>query len=71
MEGIPDRVDSKFRFVLLSAQRAELMMRGAQPRVEAKNTKPTHLGMKEIMHEVVNWDYGPGDSPEAEVAAEG
>ncbi|MCP4661223.1 MAG: DNA-directed RNA polymerase subunit omega [bacterium] len=66
MERIPKRVDSKFRFVLLAAHRAEQMMRGAQPKVEVGAGKKTRVGMEEIMEEAVSWDYGP----EAEVAEE-
>ncbi len=65
MLKFPDRIDSKFRFVLLAASRAEQMMRGAQPKVEAGLNKPGRLAMREIRDGVVDWDYGP--APEAEV----
>ncbi len=61
MERIPKKVDSKFRFVLLAAHRAEQMMRGAQPKVEVSTGKKTRVGMEEIMEEAVSWDYGPGE----------
>ncbi len=69
MEGIPDRIDSKFRYVLLSAQRAEQLMRGAQPRIETSNPKPTRVGMEEIKQDAVAWDYGQPEPPEADAAA--
>lgn len=56
---IPERIDSKFRFVLLAAQRAEQMMRGARPRIETHETKPTTISINEILEEAVAWDYGP------------
>lgn len=56
---IPERIDSKFRFVLLSAQRAEQMMRGARPRIEILETKPTTVAVAEILGDAVAWDYGP------------
>lgn len=58
MERIPNRVDSKFRFVLLAARRAEQMMRGAQPKVELKTSKKTRAAMEEIMEEAIGWGYG-------------
>ena len=35
-DKLPEQIDSKFRFVLLAAHRAEQMMRGARPRVDEK-----------------------------------
>lgn len=62
----PDRIDSKFRFVLLSAQRAEQMMRGARPRIDSVHTKPTTVAVEEITDEAVAWDYGPPQYAEGE-----
>lgn len=67
MQQIPEKIDSKFRFVLLASQRAEQMMRGAQPKVDKPGEKQTRVAMHEIMEEAVAWDYGP--APE-EAAAE-
>ena len=52
-------VDSKFRFVLVAAHRAEQLMRGARPKVEAGKRKPTRLAMEEVNHSLVDWGYGP------------
>lgn len=66
MDRLPDRIDSKFRFVLLAAQRAERMMLGARPRVELPDHKPSKVAMEEISGDLVEWDYGPAvDSDEA------
>ncbi len=59
IEQIPERIDSKFRFVLLAAQRAEQLMRGARPKVESSGRKPTVAAMREIEKEAVEWGYGP------------
>jgi DNA-directed RNA polymerase omega subunit len=64
------RVDSKFRFVLVAAQRAEQLMRGARPKMEGKG-KPTRTAMNEVINNLVEWDYGPAPVPEpAEATAE-
>ena len=67
MDKIPEKIDSKFRYVLLAAQRAEQMMRGAAPRIEVdeNQAKPTRIAMKEITQDRVEWDYG-AEEPEAE-----
>ncbi len=64
MDSIPERIDSKFRFVLLAAQRAEQMMLGAPARVELPGRKPSRVGMEEIATDSIEWDYGPAPEPE-------
>ncbi len=71
MEAIPERVDSKFRFVLLASDRAEQMMRGATPKLEKRQDKVTRMAMQEIIGELVQWDYGspPEEAPPEEEPA--
>lgn len=69
MDGrIPEKVDSKFRYVLVSARRAEQLIRGGRPRLNEAG-KPTTVAMEEISRDLVDWDYGPPPQPEP-VAAE-
>jgi len=70
MQQIPEKIDSKFRFVLLASQRAEAMMRGAQSKID-KPGKNTSLAMQEIMEERVDWDYGAAPEETAEATPEG
>jgi DNA-directed RNA polymerase subunit K/omega len=64
-------VDSKFRFVLVTSGRAEQLMRGARPKVDAGNRKSTTVAMDEVAQGLVDWDYGPPPAPPEEAAAEG
>ena len=64
MERIPEKVDSKFRYVLLAATRCEQLMQGASPRGDTHSTKLTRIAMEEIIDDVVTWDYGPPPEPE-------
>ncbi len=66
MERMPERIDSKFRYILLAAVRAEQMMRGARPKLESDDRKPTRVAMDEVANDLLGWDYGP--APEAEPA---
>ena len=61
MRPIPEKIDSKFRFVLLAATRAEQMMQGAPSKLDASDVdgKWASLAMDEISQDVVDWDYGP------------
>lgn len=64
MENMPERIDSKFRFVLLSASRAEQMIQGARSKVDGAAGKVTRIAMDEILTDAVEWEYGP--APESE-----
>jgi len=66
-EKFPDRIDSKFRYVLVAAGRAEQLMRGARTKVEMPGRKPTTVAMSETTQDLVEWGYGP--SPEEIEAA--
>ena len=73
MENFEDsKVDSKFRFILLAARRAEQVMRGARPKLHYKTRKVARGAMDEILADAVAWDYGPPPVPEpvGEVTAE-
>jgi len=56
MEKMPTGVDSKFRYVLLVAKRAEQLIQGAVPRLPTKHTKATRIAMSEVQAEKVNWE---------------
>jgi DNA-directed RNA polymerase omega subunit len=66
VERIPERIDSKFRFVLLAAERAEQMMRGGRPKVDMGRQKVTRIAMQEIANDLVKWDFGPAPVEEVE-----
>lgn len=66
----PPTIDSKFRLVLLAAHRAEQIMRGARPKVDAGKKKSVRVAMDEIAHQLVEWGYGPPPQEEEAPAEE-
>ncbi len=68
MDRMPEKIDSKFRFVLLASERAEQMLRGAKPKLEIPGKKATRIAMHEIANDLVKWDFGP--APELVVEEE-
>jgi DNA-directed RNA polymerase omega subunit len=62
-ERVPEKIDSKFRYVLVASQRAEQIMRGSRARVDLQG-KPTRLAMAEVDRNLIAWDYGPAPAPE-------
>jgi DNA-directed RNA polymerase omega subunit len=51
-------LDSKFRLVLVAANRAEQLMRGARPKVDLASRKPTVIAMREVEKNLIDWGYG-------------
>lgn len=56
-QAIPD-IDSKYRMIILAAQRSKQLQRGAIPRVDAdiRKNKPTRVAMREIKEQKVNFE---------------
>lgn len=69
MQDIPSKIDSKFRFVLIAAERAEQMMRGARPKIDLGEQKHSRVAVQEVLSDLVDWDYGPPAEPEPEPEA--
>jgi len=59
----PPDIDSKYRMIILAAQRSKQLQRGALPRVEMdpRKTKPTRIAMKEFQDRKVNFKILDGD----------
>lgn len=57
-KSIPD-IDSKYRLILLTAQRAKQIQRGATPRVDmdSNSIKPTTIARAEFDEEKVNFTF--------------
>lgn len=54
----PPDIDSKYRMIILAAQRSKQLQRGALPRVEMdpRKTKPTRIAMREFQDRKVNFN---------------
>ena len=64
MEQLPEGVDSKFRYVLLVAKRAEQLIQGAQPKFKTRHAKPTRQAMVEVDRSQVPWHLTPPEPEE-------
>ena len=55
----PPEIDSKYRRIILAAQRSKQIQRGANPRValDPRKTKPTRIAMKEFDENKVNFSF--------------
>lgn len=59
MEGLPEGVDSRFRYVLLVSKRAEQLIQGSQAKVKSRHAKPTRVAMDEVAANEIKWQLTP------------
>ena len=59
-EGVvdPPEIDSKYRMIILAAQRSKQLQRGANSRtdLDIRKTKPTRVAMKELAERKVDFE---------------
>jgi len=59
---IPDNIDSKYRFVILSALRARQIQGGSMPMIKEPRHKSTQIAQKEILQGLVKFRIPEKDS---------
>lgn len=52
-------IDSKYRKILIAAKRSKQIQKGAQPRVNITNSKPTRIALEEVERGLVNFEIIP------------
>lgn len=54
----PPEIDSKYRMIILAAQRSKQLQRGANSRtdIDVRKSKPTRVAMKELAEKRVNFE---------------
>ena len=66
MITIPDNIDSKYRFVILSALRARQIQGGSTPMLKEPRHKATQVAQKEILQGLVKFRIPDRDSDQQE-----
>ncbi len=49
-------IDSKYRKILIAAKRSKQLQRGARPRVNVPNAKPTRVALEEIEQGMIEFE---------------
>lgn len=70
MDQLPEGVESKFRYVLLVAKRAEHLIEGSPTKIRSKHAKPTRVAMEEIERKVVEWSLTPPPAADSDEGTE-
>jgi DNA-directed RNA polymerase omega subunit len=63
---IPDNIDSKYRFVILSALRARQIQGGSSPMLKEARHKATQVAQKEILQGLVKFRIPTRDGDQKE-----
>lgn len=66
MITIPDNIDSKYRFVILSALRARQIQGGSSPMLKEARHKATQVAQKEILQGLVKFRIPSRDGDQEE-----
>jgi DNA-directed RNA polymerase omega subunit len=64
----PPEIDSKYRMILLAAQRSKQLQRGALSRtdIDLRKHKPTRVAMRELEERRVNFSFTDSEEKEEE-----
>ncbi len=63
MQKIPESVGSKYRFIIIAAERAKQLQNNAKAKIKTKSTKPAHIAMKELEEGLVKFEVVPLEQP--------
>ena len=53
---IPKEFDSKFRFIVVAAERAKQILNGAPPKIEVGSGKPAYVAVREVQENRVPYE---------------
>jgi len=59
MSNIPDSIGSKYRFIIIAAERAKQLQNNARPKIKTKSTKPAYIAMKELEQGLISFEIVP------------
>ncbi len=71
--NIPDEFDSKFRFIIVAAERAKQLQNGAPARISVQSRKPSYIAIREVEQHLVPFqvlETKPADEEEEEETQE-
>jgi DNA-directed RNA polymerase omega subunit len=63
MQKIPESIGSKYRFIILAAERAKQLQNNAKPKIKTRSTKPAYIAMKELEQDLLAFEILPVVEP--------
>lgn len=56
MHKIPESIGSKYRFIIVAAERAKQLQNNAKPKIKTKSTKPAYIAMRELEEDLLSFE---------------
>jgi DNA-directed RNA polymerase subunit omega len=66
MQKIPESIGSKYRFIILAAERAKQLQNNAKPKIKTRSTKPAHIAMKELEQDLIAFEISVPVEPSSQ-----
>jgi DNA-directed RNA polymerase omega subunit len=66
MQKIPESIGSKYRFIILAAERAKQLQNNARPKIKTRSTKPAFIAMKELEQDLLSFEILPVVEPSSQ-----
>lgn len=66
MQKIPESIGSKYRFIIVAAERAKQLQNNAKPKIKTRSTKPAFIAMKELEQDLVAFEMPPPVEPSSQ-----
>jgi len=66
MQKIPESIGSKYRFIILAAERAKQLQNNAKPKIKTRSTKPAFIAMKELEQDLLAFEMATPVEPSSQ-----
>ena len=63
MQKFPERIGSKYRFIIIAAERAKQLQNNARPKLKTRSTKPAFVAMRELEADLISFEIPPPVMP--------
>jgi DNA-directed RNA polymerase omega subunit len=67
MQKIPEKIGSKYRFIILAAERAKQLQNNAKPKLKTRSNKPAYIAMKELEHDLLSFEMTTPVEPTGQI----
>ncbi len=64
MQKIPENIGSKYRYIIIAAERAKQLQSNAKPKIKTKSTKPAHIAMREVQDGLISFEIIEPETPQ-------
>jgi DNA-directed RNA polymerase omega subunit len=60
---IPESIGSKYRFIILAAERAKQLQNNAKPKIKTLSMKPAFIAITELEQDLLSFEITPPVAP--------